>query len=216
MNFSIALLFFASFLISQIFGSAIEWDSNGEFAVSSLHESQIDSDGLAILYAEEEPSSSQFLYSKLTDDPHSMPLVTVRLINEQAGIDEPMQAGFDAISQNCSCYWINAKDFGPRFDLPESKRYQLAFRADEVDIRSGYFGFMWNRNGSTEEKPKDENTTTPVELDVPKTNPRVDDGGNIDKTYILPVSSGDIPAFMGGMGHSLTIGIFVALNIFAF
>lgn len=93
-------------------------------------------------------SDAQILYTKNTKDSSMASLVTVYLINDDLpGVKWPLMTSFDVISQTCSCYYIDAKDFSKLPDgssIANGFAYRLWFLggsgATAVNEQSGTFG----------------------------------------------------------------------------
>ena len=93
-------------------------------------------------------SGMQILYRQLTADKSLAPLSAVYLINQDTGFQQLLMASYDTISQSCSCYWIDAKDYATLENLVTSNKYQLWFKSaagtasggEPLDIKSGFFG----------------------------------------------------------------------------
>lgn len=96
-------------------------------------------DELVTLYSGDQGlKSTQFLYQKNTDKSLNAPLVQVVLQNDASKQEFVMQTGFDMISQNCSCYWIDAKTTltAAKFSTGQ---YAIIFRGKGVELKSGLF-----------------------------------------------------------------------------
>jgi hypothetical protein len=91
---------------------------------------------------------AQIKYSK--DDGATMPLVSVLLVNLEDGSSRTLAKDFDALSQKCSCYYVDIKTL-PK--VPDGLSYQLVFQASDgtaapKEWPSGLIGIVANNRTS--------------------------------------------------------------------
>jgi hypothetical protein len=90
----------------------------------------------AILMNKGPLQSTQFLYQRNDTNSTSVPLVQVILKNYESGNETKIDQGFDAITQACSCYWMDVNQlFGKFPSLKSSLQYRLIFRSMEPTTR---------------------------------------------------------------------------------
>ena len=112
------ILIFGLALVSAV-SSQITWLSS-PFAVSSFGDGTV----RTVIKSEAAPKGSRFLYE--TDDNTEPFLVTVHLDNSKTGTSYELQRDFDPITQNCSCYYLDAAEqFALHKDLAEDLNYNL-------------------------------------------------------------------------------------------
>ncbi|KAI9293636.1 hypothetical protein K502DRAFT_366531 [Neoconidiobolus thromboides FSU 785] len=111
------------------------------FTGSPLATSSISSQG-TVLYSTPgtgQTSGAQFLYQKNISDSKQVGLAEVHLVSNN-GIDVVLQTGFDTITQECSCYYIDAKDLIQKIpNLRSANDYRISFIGTNYRIDSGYF-----------------------------------------------------------------------------
>ena len=133
----------AAFLGMSAVSGQITWQGF-PIAASSLNKG---GGKVTTLAVDGNPSGAQFPYTKDMSKKSIAPLVEVHLINvENKNFDLRLAMNFDMMSQECSCYWINATEIANKSNgtaVASSNSYQIVFRETAKEPRewaSGLFG----------------------------------------------------------------------------
>lgn len=124
---------------------AISWRSTSDGqAVSS-----ISTTGTTLFFnpTGAQQSGAQFLYTKNFPATRVIPLARVFLREASSGREWLLQEGFAALPQECSCYYIDAKELASRQGVSANGRYALRFAAVDNSYSFVSGAFSLNMDG---------------------------------------------------------------------